>query len=117
VSVPAGSPPTHLVVRELDKGSGRAARAGDEVTLRYVGRRWNKTLFSNSWGYRPAPSFVLGADTLMVGLDKAIRGMRVGGRREVIVPPRELYARGQWHPRLHPARDTVVFVVDLLKVQ
>jgi FKBP-type peptidyl-prolyl cis-trans isomerase len=117
VSVPAGPPPKKVVVKDLEKGDGAEAKAGDEVSILYVGVRWSKTLFSSSWGYDEVPRFVLGANRLMTGLDRGIRGMRVGGRREVIVPPRGLYTRGQWHPRLYPDRDTVVFVVDLLKVR
>jgi FKBP-type peptidyl-prolyl cis-trans isomerase len=113
VRVPAGPPPKKVVVRDLRKGSGAEAKRGYEVTLRYVGVHWSGKLYSNSWTYDEPPRFLLGGRELtMPGLDEGIRGMRVGGRREIIVPPRAQFRHGALS-----LNQTFVFVVDMLKAR
>lgn len=116
IKVPSGPPPRKVVVKELKKGTGTEAKRGYQATIRYVSVDWNGTPYSNSWDQHPTPSFVLGAHELtMPGLDKGIRGMKVGGRREIIIPPEDRYYPGDPRPSLSRRQETLVYVVDLLK--
>ncbi len=117
VHVPGGTPPTTLVTKDFKVGYGPEAKVGNDVTILYVGAHWNGERFSNAWTYNKKPHFELGTRELLPsGLDKGVVGMRVGGRREVIVPVDLLYYPDETHPPLHPS-DTLVFVVDLLGVR
>ncbi len=114
VTLPGGSPPEQLVVKNLRPGSGPPAKVGDEATVRYVGAHWKGGLYSNSWTDKTPQGFILGAHELtMPGLDQGIRGMRVGGRREIILPPSARYGSGSTYSG-SAADETLVYVVDLL---
>jgi peptidylprolyl isomerase len=115
VEVPEGPPPKRLVVRDIEEGTGAEAKLGDMVTVRYVGVNWAGQQYSNAWTYPEAPSFKLGGPELERGFGMGVEGMRVGGRREVIVPTPLLAHPGDPPLRL-PSNQTVVFLVDLYKV-
>jgi peptidylprolyl isomerase len=122
IKLPGGAPPKKVVVKDLKKGSGTKAKVGYRVALRYIGVRWTGEEYSNSWTYDTPPEFVLGAGELtMHGLDEGIRGMRVGGRREIILPPSARYGPGEPGPKpqhgKYPPSETLVYVVDLLKAR
>jgi FKBP-type peptidyl-prolyl cis-trans isomerase len=122
VEIPEGSPPTELVIKDVRKGSGAVAKNGDVVSIQYVGRRWSGAGYSDSWTYSQVPSFELGgppgSQRLIPGLDRGVRGMKVGGRREVIVPPKLIYfpSEEQHRPAAFRPSETLVFLVDLLAV-
>ncbi len=115
VTVPSGPPPTTLETADLITGSGPAAKAGDSVTVQYVLATYSsgKTIQS-SWTSQPF-TFTLGAGQVIPGWDKGVAGMQAGGRRELIIPPSLGY--GAQSPGAGiSANDTLVFVVDLLKI-
>lgn len=122
VKVPTGPPPTELVIDDLKKGTGAVARRGHEAIVRYVGVRWNGEPFQSSWdsGKSEPFNFELGlpraVHEVMPGWEKGIPGMRVGGRRELVIPPQLIYYPGH-HPK-RPLRpdDTLVYVVELIGV-
>jgi peptidylprolyl isomerase len=93
VTVPSGPPPTTLVVKDLVVGTGAPAVAGETVQVQYVGVSYaTGQQFDASWddgpGGTPRPfSFQLGAGQVIKGWDEGVAGMRVGGRRELIIPP------------------------------
>lgn len=116
IEVPNGPPPKRLIVRDLKKGSGPAAKAGDEVTVQDIGLDWNGSVFSNSWTFDGPPKLVIGDHSLIYGLDRGIRGMRVGGRREVLVPRDLIYYPTVKHHAPVRRNDGLVFVVDLLAI-
>lgn len=116
VHLPGGPPPKKIIVRDIEEGSGREAKRGDFIKLEYVGIKWNGRPYSDSWTYPEIPVFQLGSNRLEYGLDLGIRGMKPGGRREVIVPAHRLYEPGEHHGFL-PPENAVVFVVDLLAIQ
>jgi peptidylprolyl isomerase len=110
------APPKKLVVKNLRTGTGAEAKAGYDATIRYVGVHWNGYPYSNSWTSERAPSFILGTQELtMPGFNKGILGMKVGGRRELILPPRARYGPAGGHR--NPKTETLIYVVDLLKVR
>jgi len=114
----AGDPPTTLVKDDIVKGKGAVAEAGDTISVRYVGVRFrDNQQFDASWD-RPQNSFEfpLGAGQVIKGWDEGVAGMRVGGRRQLTIPPDLGYGAQGAPPDIAP-NETLVFVVDLKKVQ
>ncbi|MEU7700207.1 FKBP-type peptidyl-prolyl cis-trans isomerase [Streptomyces sp. NPDC087908] len=116
VQVPEGEAPTELTVRDLVVGDGPEAKPGNVVQVHYVGVTFaSGREFDASWDRGQPFKFAVGGGRVIKGWDRGIRGMRVGGRREIVVPPRLGYGDRSPSP-LIPAGSTLVFVVDLLTV-
>ena len=112
VTVPAGeAPPTDLVVEDIEEGTGAEAVAGKTVDVHYVGVSWSTgQQFDSSWDRGEAAEFPLAG--LIEGWQEGIPGMKVGGRRELTIPPEKAYGpAGGGHPL---SGRTLVFVIDLL---
>ena len=115
VTVPKGAPPKKLVVKEIEKGSGATAESGDEVTVQYVGVNYkNGKEFDASWDRGEPFTFQLGAGMVIPGWDQGVEGMKVGGRRELIIPPELAYGPEGSPPAIGP-NETLIFVIDLLE--
>jgi peptidylprolyl isomerase len=113
---PAGTPPASLVKRDIVVGKGPAAKAGDTVSVQYVGVSWSTGKeFDASWNRGQAFSFPLGAGQVIRGWDEGVAGMRVGGRRELVIPPELAYGPTGSPPAVGP-NETLIFVVDLQKI-
>jgi peptidylprolyl isomerase len=116
VTVPKGAPPKKLVIKEIEEGTGPEAKAGDEVTVQYVGVNYKSGKeFDASWDRGEPFSFKLGAGMVIPGWDKGVEGMKVGGRRELIIPPNLAYGPEGSPPAIGP-NETLIFVIDLLEV-
>ncbi len=116
VTVPDGAPPKQLEVKELEAGSGAEAKAGDKVTVQYVGVGYKSgEEFDASWDRGEPFSFGLGAGEVIPGWDQGVEGMKVGGRRELVIPPELAYGEAGAPPAIGP-NETLVFVIDLLEV-
>lgn len=116
VTVPKGAPPKKLESKEIEAGSGAEAKSGDEVTVQYVGVDYkNGKEFDSSWSRNEPFSFTLGAGEVIPGWDQGVEGMKVGGRRELIIPPELAYGEAGAPPAIGP-NETLVFVIDLLEV-
>jgi peptidylprolyl isomerase len=115
VPKPTGTPPTELVTEDVVTGEGRAAGTGDHVAVHYVGVSFSTgKQFDSSWD-RGAPfDFPLGAGRVIRGWDYGVTGMREGGRRTLVIPPSLGYGARGMGPIA--ANETLVFVVDLVKV-
>lgn len=114
VTVPKGPPPKKLEEKELRKGSGAEAKAGDEVTVQYVGVGYKSgEQFDASWDRGEPFPFTLGAGEVIPGWDQGVEGMKVGGRRELIIPPNLAYGAAGAPPAIGP-NETLIFVIDLL---
>ena len=115
VVVPTTPPPTSLEISNLIPGSGATAKAGDTLKVQYVLATYSThKVIQSSWVTQPY-SFKLGVGHVIPGWDQGMIGMRVGGRRELIIPPALGYR--DTSPGAGIAKnDTLVFVVDLLKV-
>jgi peptidylprolyl isomerase len=117
VVVPKGPPPAHLVVKDIIKGTGPAATAKSTVNVHYVGVLYsNGKQFDASWdddSGQPT-SFSLSGGVIQ-GWTEGIPGMRVGGRRELIIPPALGYGKKGSPPKI-PPNATLVFVIDLHSV-
>lgn len=117
VTVPKGPPPKKLETKELTEGSGPAAKSGDTVTVQYVGVGYESgEEFDASWDRGEPFTFTLGGGEVIGGWDKGIVGMKVGGQRELIIPPDLGYGPAGSPPVIGP-NETLIFVVDLLAVE
>jgi peptidylprolyl isomerase len=116
VTVPKGPPPKQLVVKDLREGTGATAKAGDEVTVQYVGVDYKTgKQFDASWDRGEPFTFTLGAGEVIPGWDQGVEGMKVGGRRELIIPPELAY--GPQQVGTIAPNSTLVFVIDLLEAK
>ncbi len=117
VTVPGGPPPKKLEQKELVEGTGAEARSGDEVTVQYVGVGYeSKEEFDSSWSRSEPFTFTLGAGEVIPGWDQGVEGMKVGGRRELTIPPNLAYGPAGAPPAIGP-NETLIFVIDLLAVK
>jgi peptidylprolyl isomerase len=116
VQIPDTPAPTQLVKKDLKVGTGAEAKAGDKVSVQYVGVLYdNGTQFDSSYSRGQPFPFQLGGGQVIPGWDQGVAGMKVGGQRELIIPPDLAYgAQGQ--PPTIPPNATLVFVIDLVSV-
>jgi peptidylprolyl isomerase len=114
-----GQPPSNLVVEDLIVGKGKKAASGDLVSVRYVGVLFdNGKEFDASWkGKGPGQpfQFPLGAGQVIPGWDQGVLGMKVGGRRKLIIPADLAYG-AQGYPPSIPANAALIFDIDLKQV-
>ena len=114
---PTGEPPTELESKDIVKGKGRTARKGDNVTVQYVGvNHSNGAEFDASWNAGQPFTFTLGSGQVIPGWDEGVAGMKEGGRRKLVIPPAMAYGPQGQPPTIGP-NETLVFVVDLEKVE
>ncbi|MGE8794713.1 FKBP-type peptidyl-prolyl cis-trans isomerase [Leptospira terpstrae] len=99
---------------DLVVGKGEEAFSGSYVTVHYVGKLPNGTKFDSSRDRNRPFEFNLGAGEVVKGWDKGIKGMRVGGKRKLIIPPELGY--GSKKVGNIPADSTLIFEVELLKI-
>jgi peptidylprolyl isomerase len=113
---PSGTAPTKLESKDLIVGTGPEAKAGDTVTVNYVGVLFKGgKVFDASWNRKEPFTFTLGKGQVIPGWDQGIPGMKVGGRRELVIPASLAYGPKGSPPAI-PPNATLVFVVDLLGV-
>jgi peptidylprolyl isomerase len=117
VAVPKGPAPNALKTEDLVVGRGRSAKSGDQLTVQYLGVLYkNGKQFDASWDRGQPFSFKLGAGMVIDGWEKGLVGMKVGGRRELIIPPDLAYGPQGSPPDIGP-NEPLVFVIDLLAVR
>ncbi|WP_394281939.1 FKBP-type peptidyl-prolyl cis-trans isomerase [Corynebacterium sp.] len=111
IEVPQEPAPTELVTEDLAIGDGAEAQAGGMVEVHYVGVDYETgEEFDSSWDRGSTSEFPLTG--LIAGWQEGIPGMRVGGRRQLTIPPEKAYGpAGGGHPL---SGRTLVFVIDLL---
>ena len=114
VQVPAGDPPSDLVIDDLVVGDGDEAASGQTVEVHYVGHSWsNGEQFDASWDRGSTFRFGLGGGQVIKGWDQGVAGMRIGGRRQLTIPPHLGYGSRGAGGAIAP-NETLVFVVDLI---
>lgn len=101
-------PPKKVVFRDIEVGGGPMARRGDRVAIHYVGINYKtgETQYPGRWPPEDPLILRLGSGYVALAYEEALVGMRVGGRREVIVPSRLLFRTG-----------TIDYVVDLVRIE
>lgn len=115
-AVPAqsGNPPKTLITKDLIVGTGAEAKTGQSVTVNYVGALYKGgKVFDASWRRKEPFTFVLGQGSVIPGWDQGIGGMKVGGRRLLIIPSTLAYGAKGAGANI-PPNAALVFVVDLL---
>lgn len=111
---------TELQMKDEVVGTGAVAVAGDTVTVNYVGALTNGKVFDASASHPETASgftFNLGAGQVIKGWDQGVAGMKVGGKRLLIIPASLAYGSQEVGDSIIPANSTLVFEVELLKVQ
>ncbi len=106
--------PTELTVSDEVVGTGTEAKSGDTVSVNYVGMLPDGTVFDSSKQRGPF-QFTLGAGQVIQGWDKGVVGMKVGGKRQLIIPPGMAYG-SQGAGSAIPPNATLIFEVEMVKV-
>jgi peptidylprolyl isomerase len=108
--------PTDLVIKDITVGDGAEAVAGKTVSVHYVGVALSTgEEFDASYNRGSAFQFPLGGGRVIAGWDQGVQGMKVGGRRQLVIPPHLGY--GQRDLGVIKPNETLIFVVDLLDVK
>ena len=116
VDFPGGEPPAELEITDIWEGDGGVANPGDMVQVHYVGVSYSTgEEFDASWNRGDPLQFELGAGEVIAGWDQGVQGMKVGGRRQLMIPPNLAYGdRGAGYA-IAPG-ETLIFVCDLVSI-
>ncbi|WP_418956113.1 FKBP-type peptidyl-prolyl cis-trans isomerase [Streptomyces tritici] len=116
VDFPGGEPPKDLEIKDIWEGDGPVAKAGDNVLVHYVGVSFDSgEEFDASWNRGAPLPFRLGVGQVIAGWDQGVQGMKVGGRRQLIIPPHLAYGDRGAGGKIGPG-ETLIFVCDLVSV-
>ena len=114
VDFPGGDPSGRLEITDIWEGSGPVASAGDLVEVHYVGVAYSSgEEFDASWDRGGPLRFRLGTGQVIAGWDQGVQGMKVGGRRQLIIPPELAYGDRGAGRAIGPG-ETLIFVCDLV---
>jgi len=116
IDFPEGPPPSELEVTDMLAGDGDEAALGRTAVVHYVGVAYSSgEEFDASWNRGEPFSFPLGAGRVIAGWDQGVVGMKVGGRRRLVIPPDLGYGDRGAGSAIAPG-ETLIFVVDLIDV-
>ncbi len=116
IDFPGGEPPTELQITDIWEGDGGVASPGDVVKVHYVGVAYSTgEEFDASWNRGGPLQFELGVGKVIAGWDQGVLGMKVGGRRQLIIPPDLAYGDRGAGDAIAPG-ETLIFVCDLVSV-
>ena len=117
IDFPDGPPPTELEITEVTEGDGPEATSGSTVSVHYVGVSHSTgEQFDASYDRGSPLEFRLGVGQVISGWDTGVQGMKVGGRRRLVIPPHLGYGDRGAGGAIKPG-ETLIFVVDLLEVR
>ena len=116
IDFPGGEPSAELQITDIWEGDGGEAKPSDTVKVHYVGVAYSTgEEFDASWNRGDPLPFKLGAGQVIAGWDQGIQGMKVGGRRQLIIPPDLAYGDRGAGPVIAPG-ETLIFVCDLVSI-
>ena len=116
IEFPDGPAPTDLEVTDVTVGDGAEATSGSTVSVHYVGVAYSTgEQFDASYDRGDPLQFRLGVGQVISGWDTGVQGMKVGGRRKLVIPPHLAYGDRGAGGVIKPG-ETLIFVVDLLQV-
>ena len=116
IDFPGGEPPAELQITDIWEGDGEVAKPGDTVQVHYVGVAYSTgEEFDASWNQGGPLEFRLGAGQVIAGWDQGVAGMKVGGRRQLIIPPGMAYGDRGAGNLIGPG-ETLIFVCDLVSL-
>lgn len=104
-----------LKIEDIKVGTGEEAKPGDKVTVNYLGTFTDGRKFDSSYDRKEPFEFTLGAHQVISGWDEGVKGMKVGGKRKLTVPPEMGYGSEDYGPI--PGNSTLLFEVELLAVK
>lgn len=111
----AATAPKGLVIKDIVVGTGAEAKTGGAITVKYVGVDYKTgKQFDASWDSGKDFPFTLGQGAVIPGWDEGVVGMKVGGRRELVIPADKAYGEAGSAPSIGP-NATLIFVIDLVK--
>ncbi len=114
VDFPGGEPPAQLEITDIWEGDGKVASPGDTVQVHYVGVAFSTgEEFDASWNRGEPLEFRLGVGQVIAGWDQGVQGMKVGGRRQLVIPPGLAYGNRGAANIIAPG-ETLIFVCDLV---
>jgi peptidylprolyl isomerase len=114
IDFPGGEPPAELEITDIWEGNGAEANPGDVVQVHYVGVAYSTgEEFDASWNRGDPLQFELGAGHVIAGWDQGVQGMKVGGRRKLVIPPGLAYGDRGAGTAIAPG-ETLIFVCDLV---
>jgi peptidylprolyl isomerase len=117
IDFPDGPPPTDLEITDLTEGDGPEATSGSTVSVHYVGVAHSTgEEFDASYNRGDPLQFRLGVGQVISGWDTGVQGMKVGGRRKLVIPPHLAYGDRGAGGVIKPG-ESLIFVVDLLSVR
>ena len=117
IEFPDGPPPAELVITDLIEGTGPEAQAGQTVQVHYVGVAHSSgEEFDSSYDRGQPLAFGLGRGQVISGWDSGLQGMKVGGRRQLVIPPHLAYGPRGAGGVIGP-NETLIFVCDLVGVR
>lgn len=117
IDFPDGPPPAELEVTDITVGDGTEAAAGSTVSVHYVGVAHSTgEQFDASYDRGSPLQFRLGVGQVISGWDTGVQGMKVGGRRKLVIPPHLAYGDRGAGGVIQPG-ESLIFVVDLLDVR
>lgn len=106
-----------LVYEDVEMGAGTMAETGSTVSVHYTGRLTNGTQFDSSHDRGMPYTFQLGAGRVIQGWEQGIKGMRLGGKRRLTIPPDLGYGATGYGGGLIPPNATLDFDIELLEVR
>jgi peptidylprolyl isomerase len=116
IDFPDGAPPVALEITDIWEGDGPEATAGSTVQVHYVGVSYSTgEEFDASWNRGEPLQFRLGVGQVIAGWDQGVQGMKVGGRRKLVIPPDLAYGDRGAGRSIAPG-ETLIFVCDLVSV-
>ena len=116
IEIPSTPPPDELVIENQVIGEGSECVTGQLISVDYVGTSWSNGIeFDSSWSRDEVFTFTVGVKQVLDGWDEGCVGMRVGGRRKLIIPPSKGYGE-QGVGGVIGGNETLVFVVDLRSI-
>lgn len=117
IEFPDGPPPTDLEITDITVGDGPEAAKGSTVSVHYVGVAHSTgEEFDASYNRGTPLQFRLGVGQVISGWDTGVEGMKVGGRRKLVIPPHLAYGDRGAGGVIKPG-ESLIFVVDLLAVR
>src|SRR3989338_1606649 len=108
--------PGDLQIEDLVVGTGAEAQIGNTLSVHYKGTLLNGTMFDSSYNRGTPFQFPLGMGRVIQGWDQGVKGMKVGGKRKLVIPPDLAYGTAGV-PGAIPPNSTLVFEVELLDVK
>ena len=116
IEFPGAEPPADLVITDVTEGDGAEATSGSTVSDHYVGVAHSTgEEFDASYNRGTPLQFRIGVGQVIQGWDQGVEGMKVGGRRQLVIPPHLGYGDRGAGGVIKPG-ETLIFVVDLLDV-